>query len=789
MASYTNISDFSYKQGLDLTKNNQSFTYLYGLSDFWQYLFQDTATANLLLETTSTQASDIYSKFLHLCSGISIADIAASANSQLRLEIINSSNTLPTDIAVVSGVWNNNFTTLTISDTSDIVVGDTIVVSGIEDLIIYDIGNGINTNPIGGGGTTVVEGGYLWNGTFIVTEVLLGNRVVYYQPVDPGTYTTGGKVSVTSIGVETYQLPEKVVSSRLLSNKPFLPTIVLEDKVDYFLDEVTSRISFAKPLNSYGFPSRINSSGETEYSVWFVDVRYDEPLIYEHFSRLLGRTSPKVPSEDYRNFLYGLFYIYTSGPTLSVIQKGINLSLGVPLARDVEVVLEIRPYLDTNQLIVITDLNSYIIPYGLAPTVVVDQVLQIGDELAKWVEILDYQSANEWWKINPIEIPEELMPLPPVGFSRIVTGVTTYYPGQGMGDGINTSAINDGSDTYGSYTIDDYGSWVMNNYLKYNTFLVKINVSANIFNKIQKFEDIRTLILDLKPRHTYPIYLYYDSTVLGLIPNMVTASIGDVESQNSIQISGVISSTVVSDVGSGLMISSVTGATSIGDTIVLSDILLSGVTSSSSVGDVDSGHNLAGNEITAVAGTVSVEVEAAIFGNTISGEVTDVYSFALGLTGVSGTTSVASIEGGILLTAVQAAFYTGDVLASSPVTLSPLVSTISAGDIDVFIDIETAGLLNYISNGEIKSSVSISGVSSTASISGISTGQLLSVPMGSLNSTVYFGTLNKVFDGSWVFDGSVYFNNTGTTTILSISVTLSSVTGNTSVGTVTPGIT
>ena len=651
MSDLVNISDFSYSSGLDLGRNNQSFTYLYGLSDFWQYLFQDTASNNLLLETTSVQASDIYSKFLQLCAGISIEDIGPSASSQLRLEIISNALNLPTGIHILSGSWTNNFTTIKVDNSENFFVGDTIVVSGVVDTVIYDVGNGINVQPYAIGGDAYPLSGAAWNGTFIITNVTFDGYITYYQPTDPGRYTRGGVVSTTSIGVETYQLSEGISTTRFIANRAFLPTIVLEENVDYRVDPNTLRISFAKPLDSYGFPSRLTSTGATEYSLWFVDVTYDEDLIYSQYPLLLGRTMPPNSNEAYRGFLYGLYYVYTSGPSLTVMEKGINLVLGIPLARNDETVLEVRPYLNTNQFIVITDMNSYIVPAGLQPTVSAGGTLSVGDELSKWVEIKDYESDGEWWLTYTTEIPPELMPILPPGLSRII-GLPNFFPGYDAGDGINENPIND-EGISNPYTIDNYADWIMKNYLRYNTFLVKVNVTQPEFTSAQLWESVPELIFNLKPTHTFPLYSFNSGYNLAL--------------------SRVIASTIISSFGA---VSSVVG--------------LTGISSTSSTGTITGGHQLSGNTITSAVGLLQ-NLDKVLSGITITGNVQSVLTSTL-LSGVVSSTSVGSVGIQNVLQAAYTISSVGDISGGSDTTPVSSSSNITATEPGISVDITGTSL-------------------------------------------------------------------------------------------------
>ena len=547
MDSKVNISEFTYAQGLDLGKK-QSFTYLYGLSDFWQYLFQDTTSVNMLLEANSIEASDIYGKFLQLCSGISIADISNSASSQLRLEIISDTPNVVTDVDIIKASWSSGFTTLSIGDTAGLSIGDVIEITKVLDVAAYDAGSGINTNPINSGGITDIISGTPWMGSFVIINISTTGEVTYYQPTNPGIFPGKGKASIArnlsanpptfGIGDNTYFLPNKIVSSRYLANRPFLPTKVLEEGVDFSVDTSNGRITFAKPLFSYGFPARKLASGATEYSIWFVDVRYDEDLVYAHFPQLLGRRLPQLSNEAYRNFLYGLFFIYTSGPTISTIEKGINLILGAPLARDSETVLEVRQYINTRQFIVITDLNSYLLPVGLLPNVYNGMVLKVGDALAKWVDILDDVTFPSWWRSFNTEVPEAILPNLPVGTSRVT-----------------------------SISADNAISWVMDTYLKNNTFLVKVNVPQSIFDPAQQFESVASILKELRPSSSYPLFSYHDSSSIQLFPVDIATHVGNFLSNRGLQVLGTESVVGVTSPGIAMNVMSESVVASAGTSI------------------------------------------------------------------------------------------------------------------------------------------------------------------------------------------------------------------------------
>lgn len=367
------ISEFSPDKGLAIGKNNRAMTYLYGLSDFWSYMFEDTETLNTILEANAVAASDIYNKFLQLTSGISLDDISATFNTQVKLVLINET-----------------------------------------DLV-------------------------------------------------PGT-------------VATYTLKEKIASARYVVNRPLLPTSSLEGGVDFHIDPDKAQISFARLIYNNKFAYRTTSNGTKEYALWLIDATIDENLVYEKFAKFIGVDQPARSTTDFRNFVYGLYYMYINGPTLSLIKKGLNIALGIPLARDNEQVIDVRQYPNTDQYIVITNTNSYLIPYGLAPAVAIGDSLSVGSELANWVEVKDYTNDGDWW-IN-FMIPESLMPNIP----NDVAGRTRYaVPGS-------------------------YADTLMRTYLKSHTFLV--NVKTVGFKNLQTFELLADIIHDVKPMYSAPIYVW-----------------------------------------------------------------------------------------------------------------------------------------------------------------------------------------------------------------------------------------------------------------------------------------
>lgn len=365
--------------GIVVGANDTNLTYLYGLSDFFEVMFKDTSTLNLLLEAESLVASEVYSRFLQMTSTLTLSGIQDATNSSIKLGYISSSDRVTSE-------------------------------------------------------------------------------------------------------VNTYRLSESVQSTRYIANKPFLPTELLDENVDYAIlqqSDGTSWVRFAKPITAYSLPVRLLPDGITEqYAFWMVDAVIDEKLVSTNFGNLISVT-PENASAQFSDFVYGLFYVYMYGPNLATLSRGLNLVLGIPVARSEETVLSIRQYLETDQYLVICDQNQYLIPYGLLPSVAEGDVLVVGESLASWVELKDYQSSGDWW-IN-LYIPPKLIPQLPAGQKdRFALAGSSY-------------------------------DFIMRSYLKNHTFLVKINVST--FKNLQQYAQISDVIKRVKPAYTEAIYIWaVDST-------------------------------------------------------------------------------------------------------------------------------------------------------------------------------------------------------------------------------------------------------------------------------------
>lgn len=270
----------------------------------------------------------------------------------------------------------------------------------------------------------------------------------------------------------TFALDKHITSCEFLTDRPILPNVTLESGVDFDLNQrnfETWEVTFSKPLSEFGFPYR-ETDGGVEYALWASDCTLDEGFIYSQYAKTI-RIDPDISTNIYKDYIRGLYFLFSQGPNLSYMEQGINLALGVPVARSDEVVFLQNFDPQQGTWIVVTDKNSYVLPYGIVPTVSRGDILKAGDSLASVVEIQDFTTSGDWWL--DIYIPQSVFPANASG-----------------------SVASAGSVTYD----------LMANYLKTHTFLVKIELTPGVATG--NFETLKQVIDKVKPSFTLAIYTW-----------------------------------------------------------------------------------------------------------------------------------------------------------------------------------------------------------------------------------------------------------------------------------------
>lgn len=319
-------------EGVALVGESRDMAYLYGLSDFFTFLFEDQDKLGAVLESAAYSSSDIYSSFLQQTSSISIESVQTYLGVSIKLLLI--------------------------------------------------------------------EPGY--------------------EVVDP--------TDLNLVAGTKFKLPYPLANAKYLANRPFLPTESLEVNADFTIEQIDSSscyVTFAKPLVEYKFSQRKSADSVFQTAVWATDVSLDAQYVSKNFVPLLG-ASAENSTDRFTDFVYGLYYLYWNGPTTSLMESGLNLALGIPLARATEEVLDIRTYYDTGQYLVITGQYQYLLPENAIPVTNIGETLFQGRPLALAVEVKDYTKDGEWWV--DVSIPEYIVGRKPSSQSdRFARTGTAYY--------------------------------------------------------------------------------------------------------------------------------------------------------------------------------------------------------------------------------------------------------------------------------------------------------------------------------------------------------------------------
>lgn len=275
---------------------------------------------------------------------------------------------------------------------------------------------------------------------------------------------------VDPLDLSSFRIDPDILSTNKISNRPILPTQTLSSDIHY--DIIDNVIKFYKPIDELKFPIRTTSDGKWQYAVWFCDVEINEHWIDDTFGRLVGFTEEDAIF-NYKSFLEGVYFLYTNGPNLAFIERGVNLAMGMPYARATEDVLDISQDSVTGNWFVFTATQAYEIPYGYRPDLVVRDTLTEGDVLSTWVQVNDYSTAGAWW--YQIFLPKEVVAndVDPISLGRAIEGST--------------------------------GDMMMQNFLKHHMFEVLITQPNG---DITAYNTARDLVLTSKPEYTYPVFIW-----------------------------------------------------------------------------------------------------------------------------------------------------------------------------------------------------------------------------------------------------------------------------------------
>jgi len=289
-------------------------------------------------------------------------------------------------------------------------------------------------------------------------------------------------------GAFRYLLPAPYVEIPFLFNRIYEPTIIARAGADYRLEVTRDRTHLVfedDPFARANYP--IRDLGTTKEITFFAPKVYtDEQDLYKLFGYLTSIVRPS--SEQYRQLIKGVLYLFGNGPILYALNAGLQLAAGYPVSREADVVVEITR--DAEYYHVRTrNGHTYDIPLRATLAVEVGSVLRPLSTFVSDIRVMDYLSDPEWWK-GGVDNQDPT--------KRVVTYLPQELVPQLPDDPVVNGQVKPGPSRDDAAVIDR----VFDEYLKYSVMGVKYSTAA--LGNFKALEEFFGVLWDVKPHWQAP---------------------------------------------------------------------------------------------------------------------------------------------------------------------------------------------------------------------------------------------------------------------------------------------
>lgn len=274
-----------------------------------------------------------------------------------------------------------------------------------------------------------------------------------------------------------------------------------------------------------GTGAGVLTRGDTEISVnevamWAPDAQVDRFNLYNNYGYLINRFAPS--SEQYREFIRGVFQLYILGPTLERIESALNVIAQFPVVRDDGEVLSTFDTSDPTVNVVVTrrpngDIARYEFPTTLALRDDVQDPANFGvltfesfEPLSLAFIVSDYVQDPAWW--TDIVVPAELMPSESLGRRRAVPSLFDNIVNPTDAGRVGDPGFFVGADDEGIVPPfiathpakrRKMANVVFETFLKYNVFFVRFDPTTSMVLTPEFLSDLMELILIAKPGYKF----------------------------------------------------------------------------------------------------------------------------------------------------------------------------------------------------------------------------------------------------------------------------------------------
>ncbi|NIP37089.1 MAG: hypothetical protein GWN12_19750, partial [Thermoplasmata archaeon] len=180
----------------------------------------------------------------------------------------------------------------------------------------------------------------------------------------------------------------------LILSLPRLQNVITEP--DYLLFEGTDfDVEYRTLSSTIDARSTILFEEPQLQPLWAEYVAYDERYLRDNFG--LNVELDEVSTDQYKSRVRGLYYAYFQGPTVSAIQLGVHLLVGLPIADEAGTVESVNPAFSGTLGLITVAGRDYLYPLLVGTDLQVGDEVDLFDPLSRGVEVIDYINDPDWF--------------------------------------------------------------------------------------------------------------------------------------------------------------------------------------------------------------------------------------------------------------------------------------------------------------------------------------------------------------------------------------------------------
>ena len=213
------------------------------------------------------------------------------------------------------------------------------------------------------------------------------------------TYGSGTGLSygepVSADGYYAISTPENFKSARNILNGIANPSVIWVDGVDYWMQEDGVLALRNNPFDGDSFPVKDifvdGKVADRECIIWAYSGEWDFNAVYQQFGYALETYMQS--SEGYLEIINAVLDALTGGTKAKDIQYAWAATTGIPLTLSESETVELVTS-DARSKVIVTDKNSYKFPLGSAAIVGVGDVVYAGDALVDTLQIYEFTNGS-----------------------------------------------------------------------------------------------------------------------------------------------------------------------------------------------------------------------------------------------------------------------------------------------------------------------------------------------------------------------------------------------------------